>query len=187
MELRTSSLRLVVPIVVAGLATLRGFMIHTSTWVLQAMREKLKMTPATRNVLDTNQKTAISAEKFEGITENQSLQQLYRDGCRKCVKEEHSKLDEKTVDQIVDEMERMPQLLRDAYRKRFQERRPQPLDEATMEDHLNWIPMPPLRIVEIALVERMHLPKEVRMQQVAILMVDKYLLPSWSGLRDRPL
>lgn len=154
---------------------------------LQAMREKLTMTPATRDVLDTNQKTAISAEKFEGITENQSLQQLYRDGCRKCVKQEHSKLDEKTVDQIVDEMERMPQLLRDAYRKRFQERRPQPLDEATMEDHLNSIPMPPLRFVEIALVERMHLPKEVRMQQVAILMVDKYLLPSWSGLRDRPL
>ncbi len=187
MELRTSSLHLVVLIVVAGLATLRGFMIIQVRGWLQAMREKLKMTPATRDVLDTNQKTAISAEKSEGITENQSIQQLYRDGCRKCVKQEHSKLDEKTVDQIVDEMERMPQLLRDAYRKRFQERRPQPLDEATMEDHLNWIPMPPLRFVEIALVERMHLPKEVRMQQVAILMVDKYLLPSWSGLRDRPL
>ena len=141
------------------------------------MREKLKMTPATGDVADMKQKTAICAEKFEGITEDQSIEQLYRDGCRKCVKQEHSKLDEKTVDQIVEEMERMPQLLRDAYRKRFQQRRPQPLDEATMEDHLNLNPMPPLRVVERALVERMHPPKEVRMQQVAILMVDKYLLP----------
>jgi hypothetical protein len=91
------------------------------------------------------------------------------------------------VDQIVEEMERMPQLLRDAYRKRFQQGRPQPLDEATMEDHLNLNPMLPLRVVERALVERMHLPKEVRMQQVAILMVDKYLLPPCSGPLDRPL
>lgn len=101
------------------------------------------MTPATGDVVDMKQKTAISAEKFEGITENQSMQQLYRDCCRKCVKQEHSKLDEKTVDQIVEEMERMPQLIRDAYRKRFQQGRPQPLDEATMEDHLNLNPMPP--------------------------------------------
>jgi hypothetical protein len=151
------------------------------------MQEKLKMKPATGDVVDMKQKTAISAEKFEGITENQSMQQLYRDCCRKCVKQEHSKLDEKTVDQIVEEMERMPQLIRDAYRKRFQQGRPQPLDEATMEDHLNLNPMPPLGVVERALAERMHLPKEVRMQQVAILMVDKYLLPPCSGPLDRPL
>jgi hypothetical protein len=44
------------------------------------MRETLKMTPATGDVVDTKQKTAISAEKFEGITENQSIQQRYRDG-----------------------------------------------------------------------------------------------------------
>jgi hypothetical protein len=177
MELPTSSLYLAVPIVVAGLATLWAIWPEKYVGWLQAMKQKLKMTPAMRDLLDTDQKTANSAEKFEGIAVNQSIQQLMRDTCRKRLEQEHPEFDEKTVDQIVEEMDRMPQLITDAYRKRLQQRCPR-LDEATMDNNIMLaMPMPPARLVESALVERMHLPDEARMQEVAMLIVVRHLLP----------
>src|SRR6266446_1277585 len=125
MELPTSSLYLAVPIVVAGLVTLWAIWSEKYVAWLQAMKQKLKITPAMRDLLDTDQKTAISAEKFEGIAVNQSiqqLQQLMRDTCRKRLEQEHPEFDEKTVAQIVEEMDRMPQLITDAYRKRLKQR-----------------------------------------------------------------
>jgi hypothetical protein len=97
MELPTSSLYLAVPIVVAGLATLWAIWPEKYVGWLQAMKQKLKMTPAMRDLLDTDQKTANSAEKFEGIAVNQSIQQLMRDTCRKRLEQEHPEFDEKTV------------------------------------------------------------------------------------------
>jgi hypothetical protein len=39
------------------------------------------------------------------------------------------------------------------------------------------MPMPPQQLVERALIERMRLPEEVRMQEVAMLIVVRHLLP----------
>src|SRR6266849_1995903 len=212
MELPTSSLYLAVPIVVAGLATLWAIWPEKYVGWLQAMKQKLKMTPAMRDLLDTDQKTANSAEKFEGIAGNQSIQQLMRetpagsawsknilkakrkqwgqigeemermpqlmrDARRKRLEQEHPEFNEKTVDQIVEEMERMPQLITDAYRERLKQRSPR-LDEATMDNKIMlFMPMHPARLVESALAERMHLPEEARMQEVAMLIVVRHLLP----------
>ncbi len=100
-----------------------------------------------------------------------------RDTCRKRLEQEHPEFNEKTVDQIVEEMERMPQLITDAYRERLKQRSPR-LDEATMDNNIMlFMPMPPARLVESALAERMHLPEEARMQEVAMLIVVRHLLP----------
>jgi len=131
--------------------------------------EGIAVNQSIQQLLNTDQKTAISAEKFEGIAANQSIQQLMRDTCRKRLEQEHPEFDEKTVNQIVEEMDRMPQLIRDTYRKRVQLGRPQ-LDEATLDNIMLMMPMPPTWLVERALTERMHLPEEVRMQEVAMLM-----------------
>jgi hypothetical protein len=70
---------------------------------------------------------------------------------------------------------RKVQLIRDAYRRRVREGRPQ-IDEATMDNIMQWMPIPPTSLVESALADRMHLPEDERMRQVAVLMVVKHLL-----------
>jgi hypothetical protein len=72
---------------------------------------------------------------------------------------------------------RMVQLIEDAYRRRLLETRPPdwlPIDESAM---MHSMPLPPQWLVEKALAERMHLPEDERMRQVAELMVVKHLLP----------
>ena len=178
MELPTSSLYLAVPIVVAGLATLWAIWPEKYVGWLQAMKQKLKMTPAMRDLLDTDQKTANSAEKFEGIAGNQSIQQLMRETpAGSAWSKNILNSTRKQWGQIGEEMERMPQLITDAYRERLKQRSPR-LDEATMDNNIMlFMPMPPARLVESALAERMHLPEEARMQEVAMLIVVRHLLP----------
>ena len=152
---------------------------------LQAMKQKLKMTPAKRDFLDTHQKVEQFIRdssrrqrqlEHEHPKFDEETRRISRDARRKRLEQEHPKLDEKTVDQIVEDMERMPQLLRDAYRKRLQQRCPR-LDEATLDINTFLMPMPPQQLVERALIERMHLPEEVRMQEVAMLIVIRHFLP----------
>jgi len=114
--------------------------------------EGIAVNQSIQQLLNTDQKTAISAEKFEGIAANQSIQQLMRDTCRKRLEQEHPEFDEKTVAQIVEEMDRMPQLITDAYRKRLKQRSPR-LDEATMDNNIMlFMPMPPARLGQIPFV-----------------------------------
>jgi hypothetical protein len=125
-------------------------------------------------------KRKMGAEDFESIPVEQRLlhlEKLMAEACRKRLRQRTPKLDEKTVNQIVEEMEAMPQRIRAEYWRRDQEMRSQPLDEAMMNDLWSAPPMPPMSLVENALAERMHLPADVRMQQVATLMVEKYLHP----------
>lgn len=110
----------------------------------------------------------------ETVEEKQSMSQLIRDACRRRVQQEHPKLDEAAVEEIVENVQRVYQLIPDACRRRVQQERPE-LDEAAVDEIMMWIPSPPMRLVESALVQRMHLPEEERMQQVAMMMVSKLL------------
>lgn len=72
---------------------------------------------------------------------------------------------------------RMAQLIRNAYVRRVQGHRP-PMDDSAIEELMQSMPMPPTRLIENALAERMHLHEYERMRQVAELMVAKHLLPN---------
>jgi hypothetical protein len=84
---------------------------------------------------------------------------------------------------------RMVQLITHAYLRRVQERSYRPLDESNLNEIVRWMPLPGPRLVDMAMAERMHLPEDKRMQEVAELMVVKHLLPPdaiepvWCGLR----
>jgi predicted anti-sigma-YlaC factor YlaD len=78
------------------------------------------------------------------------------------------------VQKIVEEVPRSYQFIRDACRTRVQGERPQ-LDEAAVDEFLKMVPMPPIRMVEKALADRLHLPEAERMQQVAAMIVPKLL------------
>jgi len=103
-----------------------------------------------------------------------AVDHLIRDACRRRVQQEHPKLDEAAVDEIVESVRRVYQLIPDACRRRVQQKHPE-LEEAAVDEILIQIPMPPMRLVESAVVQRMHLPEEERMQQVTTMMVPKLL------------
>jgi len=93
------------------------------------------------------------------------------------VQQENPQLDGAAVDEIVKNVQRVYQLIPDACRRRLMQERPN-LDKAALDKIVMYIPFPPIRLVEEALVQRTQLPEEDRMQQVAELMVRKHLLPS---------
>ena len=51
--------------------------------------------------------------------------QLIRDACRRRVQQEHPKLDEATVDEIVESVQRVYQLIPDACRRRVLQKHPE--------------------------------------------------------------
>ena len=98
--------------------------------------------------------------------------EISREWTRMRMRQEHPNLDEAAVGEIVENVERVYQLITDICRRRVQEKHPK-LDEVDVEVTMMLIAKPPMQMVESALVQRMHLPAEERMQQVAMIMVDK--------------
>lgn len=102
--------------------------------------------------------------------------EMIRDPSRRRVRQEYPNLDEAAVGEIADNLVSVYQLMDDICRSRLQQERPES-DEVQVRMGLMQIPRPPARMVESALVQRMHLPPEERLQQVAKMMVDKVLPP----------
>jgi len=90
------------------------------------------------------------------------------------VRDLHPNLDEAAVGEIVENVAGVYQLIDDICRRRLRQEHPKS-DDLEVQTMMMTIARPGPRILESALVERMHLPSEERLQQVATIMVDKVL------------
>lgn len=90
------------------------------------------------------------------------------------VRDQHPNLDEAAVREMVENVAVVYQRIDDICRRRLQLKHPKK-DEVEIQMNMMMIARPGPRMLENELVERLHLPVEERLQQVAAIMVDKVL------------
>jgi len=93
---------------------------------------------------------------------------------RRRLQQAYPNLDEAAVGEIVENVADVYQVIPAICRRRLQQER-STLDELEVQMVMMLIARPPIQMVESALIQKMHLPAEDRIQQVAAMMVDRIL------------
>ena len=99
---------------------------------------------------------------------------LDRESCRNRLRHDHPNIDEAGVDEMIIDMERVYRLIPGMCRRRVQQNRPN-LDELDVEAVIMLTATPPPGVVANSLIQGIHLPREERIQEVAMMMVEKIL------------
>lgn len=99
---------------------------------------------------------------------------LDRDSCRSRLRQDYPNLDEAGVDEMLIDVGRVYQLILGMCRRRVQQNRPN-LDELDVEVIIMLTATPPPGLVANSLSQRIHLPREERIQEVAMVMLERVL------------
>lgn len=99
---------------------------------------------------------------------------LDRESCRNRLRHDHPNIDEAGVDEMIIDVDRVYGLIPGMCRRRVQQNRPN-LDELDVEAVIMLTATPPPGVVANSLIQGIHLPREERIQEVAMMMVEKIL------------
>ena len=95
-----------------------------------------------------------------------------RDSCRRRVQQQYPNLQPPALDEIVEDVACVYRSIKRICRSREQRRHPK-LDEIGVEVLVMLTSIPPIKMVENALFERIHLCREKRVQEVAIMITER--------------